>query len=270
MRPGEARNRTRALKGTEGWLLADAAELFAAIDDAQKRADVRGNLFEIGVHHGKSAAILGAMLQAGERLGACDLFEEQQGNVSASGKGDRVIFEETMRRFGIDVTIHAKPSGELTTEEIDGPVRFFHVDGGHNADEAFADLELAAEVTGPGGVIVLDDPWSVIWPGVTEGAVHFLDSHDDWGPLLLGLNKFVMVRNDDRGMYLDGLLTNHLWNWLPPRVYAAQIKLIAGQETTIISIPSSRRLGHETAPALARALELRTRLRDRVRMTVGR
>jgi hypothetical protein len=45
---------------------------------------VEGHLFEVGVHHGRSAVLLSQLARRGERLGVCDLFGEQGHNVSVS------------------------------------------------------------------------------------------------------------------------------------------------------------------------------------------
>ena len=48
-------------KGVEGWFFPIDAFLFAMIDTIQQREGIRGNLFEIGVHHGKTALFLSRM-----------------------------------------------------------------------------------------------------------------------------------------------------------------------------------------------------------------
>ena len=53
---------------------------------------------------------------------------------------------------------------------------FFHIDGGHNPDEALHDLHLAASSTITQAAIVIDDPLTPVWPGVAEAIFRFLDS----------------------------------------------------------------------------------------------
>src|SRR6266568_2474608 len=93
MQPGDVRRIMRRTRRIEGWFSRDAAALIALLDEAQLTAGVRGNIFEIGVHHGRSVAFLCALARDEERLGVCDLFGEQTLNVSASGSGNRAVFE---------------------------------------------------------------------------------------------------------------------------------------------------------------------------------
>lgn len=179
--------------------------LFAWIDEIQKVNGIVGDVFEIGVHHGKSAALLGATLQRPqETFGVCDMFGEQAANVSVSGLGDRAVFERNMMRFlpDIDIRVFAKPSADLTVHDIGTRHRFFHIDGGHNPDEALNDLRLARDATLEQGVIAVDDPLRPEWPGVSEAIFHFLESETLFCALLVGFNKMLLVRRSVAEMYL--------------------------------------------------------------------
>src|SRR5687768_6666561 len=82
----------------QGWFTVAAAMWFAWIDDIQKSHGIEGDIFEIGVHHGRSAILLAAMARPRrERLGVCDVFADQTSNVSGSGHGHREIFERNLR-----------------------------------------------------------------------------------------------------------------------------------------------------------------------------
>lgn len=171
--------------------------LFAWVDEVQQRAGICGDLFEIGVHHGRSAVFLGRLLRPGEQLGACDLFADQERNPSASGRGDQAIFDDNVRRHlgaGAAVRVHACPSTELNAAAIGVRCRFFHIDGGHNADEALADLRLAAACLLPEGVIAVDDALAPAFPGVTEAIVQFLTADPSFCGAVLGFNKMLIAR----------------------------------------------------------------------------
>jgi hypothetical protein len=187
-----------------GWLSKDAVMLFAAVDELQKRQGVSGDLFEIGVHHGKSASVLAEMARPGERLGACDLFSDQTDNVSRSGRGDRAVFEQNISAYvarGLRLDIFETNSRDLVPSEIGQNIRFFHIDGGHNAKEAQADVELAASCLAREGVIVLDDPFRANWPGVTEAIVHFLEASPDFCAFAVGFNKLFITRRPAASLY---------------------------------------------------------------------
>lgn len=182
-----------------GWFAFESALLFAWIDEMQQQMGLSGDVFEIGVHRGRSAVLLSHFLDAGERLGVCDVFGEQADNRSRSGSGDRAEFEANMRRFGKAferTRIFAKASSLLSPPEIGMNHRFFHIDGGHNADEALHDLKLAAACTVSGGAILVDDPFRMEWPGVTEAVIRFLDEASECAPVAVGFNKLLLTSVD--------------------------------------------------------------------------
>ena len=209
MNPATAKNITRQSKDIPGWFSKEASMLFAWIDEIQKRNNIKGDCFEIGCHHGKSAVVLGALADAStEKLSVCDLFGQQAGNVSRSGNGDLDAFNRNMqplRDSGLNINIFQKNSAELKAAEIGTNYRIFHVDGGHNPDEALIDLRLAADCIVESGVLVLDDPFRMEWPGVTEGLIRFLDERPDFQAIMTGFNKLVLTREKWSGIYLAAL-----------------------------------------------------------------
>lgn len=268
LQPPEIRHLVRRSRDVEGWLLPSAAALLALLDEAQRLAGISGDLFEIGVHHGRSAVLLCAMARDGEQLGACDLFADQEANLSGSGSGDRSIFEANVRRIvpGFDrLRVFAKRSSDLTAAEVGRPVRLFHVDGGHLREEALNDLQLAAEVLHPAGAIVVDDPFRAEWPGVTEALLAFLAERREFAALLIGFNKLVLVRREGRAPY-DSMLSapETLWSYFDRRVYDTKTLPLAGEPVQILLIPTWRQ-----RPALelavARLLSLRSAAIDRAR-----
>jgi hypothetical protein len=206
MKASKANSFINKVKDINGWFSLEAVMLFAWIDEIQKSNGMTGDIFEIGVHHGKSAAILGAMIEPGrEKLGVCDIFDNQEANVSASGCGNRLIFEDNMESLLPDrlkdIKVYPKLSSDLTPEEIGTNYRFFHIDGGHNWDEALLDLELATHCTIDGGVIAIDDAINQEWLGVTEAIYRFLDKNPDYTSLVLGFNKMLLVKKGYAEMY---------------------------------------------------------------------
>lgn len=209
MKPAKAKAVAKQSKDIPGWFSQEASMLFAWIDEIQKRNNISGDCFEIGCHHGKSALMLGTMLDAGsEKLSVCDLFGRQSDNISRSGNGDLDEFNlnmESLRNAGLAINIFQKNSADLTAAEIGKDYRVFHVDGGHNPDEALIDLRLAADCIVESGVIVLDDPFRMEWPGVTEALIRFLDERTDFQAIMTGFNKLVLVREKWSGIYLAAL-----------------------------------------------------------------
>ncbi len=183
----------RDTREVEGWFFPIDAYLFGMIDEIQKREGIRGNLFEIGVHHGKTALFLARAAAAGERVGVCDVFEQQDLNRDRSGEGNRGIFMEHMRRRApeVDLRVFAKPSDQLTIADTTTGCRFFHIDGGHRPEDVAADLATAEAALLPDGVIALDDLFNPSWPGVSEG---FYRANRTVVPILIGGNKVFFSR----------------------------------------------------------------------------
>lgn len=263
----DVRGLARRTRNVDGWFSADAASLFALLDSAQKEHDVRGDLFEIGVHHGKSALLLAALTRPEERLGVCDVFDAGQ-NVSVSGAGNRAAFMHTMHTHAPQVIgrldIHACLSSALTTDSLGGPYRIFHVDGGHLAEEAFTDIALAAAVSDARGVVVVDDPFRVEWPGVTEALLRFCGERADWSVLAVGFNKLVLVPSHARALYEAVLTPSAVRAYIDPRIWTTKVLPVAGHPATLFFIPSYRRvpsLDERVAYARSRWSALTARLR---------
>lgn len=233
----ETRRLARATRRIDGWLAPPAAAVFALVDEIQREHSVTGGIFEIGVHHGKSAVVLGQLLRPDETLSVCDLFGRQDLNASDSGLGDRATFERNMARHAphARIQVFPVPSSELGT--IDGPIRLFHVDGGHRKDEALGDIELAAECLHERGVIVVDDPYRADWPEVTEAIIAFLEAHADFVPILVGFNKVLLTRRACAGDYLSAFSGDRVWSFVSRHLYARKTVTIHGQDLPSFFLP---------------------------------
>ena len=197
MNPHDVAEYLDVTREVEGWFFPIDAYLFAAIDEIQRREGIRGNLFEIGVHHGKTAIFLARMLRDAEVLGVCDVFERQELNVDHSGEGSRELFEKNMRTFGRPARVFAKLSSELTTDDTTTNCRFFHIDGGHRPEDVFADLETADRALHADGVVAVDDLFNPSWPGVSEGFYRFIALRPNvFLPILIGGNKVFFARHE--------------------------------------------------------------------------
>lgn len=197
-------------KAIDGWFSDEAALLFAWMDDIHRTENIIGNIFEVGCHHGKSTVFLSSMLRNEEILSVCDVFDNQELNPSISGSGDYKIFQNNMASVGVDgvqkrMKVFQQRSDSLKIEDIGDRFRFFHIDGGHNCDEALYDLKLASQATIENGAIVLDDPFRPEWPGVTEALIRFLDECNQFRAIIVGFNKLVLVRRDHIDLYLQGI-----------------------------------------------------------------
>jgi hypothetical protein len=189
----------RALDSIAAMSSFDAVLLFASYNQLIATHGIRGSTLEIGVHHGASAIGVAALRAPGASFVAIDLFEElQQGNVSGSGLGDRATFLANMERVHGDlsfVKVIASPSSRVTPRQLGGGFSFCHIDGGHSDVETYSDLRLCSEIAAPGGLIGLDDYFNPTFPGVSEGAVRFMEENPGkLRPLAVGYNKVLFQR----------------------------------------------------------------------------
>ena len=182
-----------------GWCSPDAYLMFMAYHQLLADEGLAGDVLEIGVHHGLSAIGVAALRGEGRRFVAVDLFEGMQSqNVSASGLGDLRQFLANMHRFHDDVsfmTVHTAHSATLRPADLGCGFSFCHIDGGHSAAEAYADLHLCSSITIPGGLIALDDYFNPAFPGVGEAAVRYGLEHPEMlRPIAIGFNKALFQR----------------------------------------------------------------------------
>lgn len=167
---------------------------------------------EVGVHRGKSFALL-ASFSGQSKLYAVDIFGDQGANIDFSGNGNYEIFMDNMRDLKLDtnrIVVDARVSSELTAEDVlgsVGPVRFFHVDGGHHHDAVCSDLELAAGVGASEAVIAVDDVFRPEWPQVTTATFGSgVLENEGYVMFAVGYNKTYFCRKDMAEIYQAQLM----------------------------------------------------------------
>ena len=194
----------------EGWFSNQAAYLIGSLDEIQQSLNIKGDIFEIGVHHGKSTVFFNHLINGSEKLNVCDIFDSQDQNISNSGNGDLEIFLKNIKENSTHELgqIHTCLSTNLSPKSIGISYRIFHIDGGHNASEALADLQLASLCIIQKGVIVVDDPFRHDWPGVTEAVIKFLSDNEEFTASIVGFNKLIILRKKIAHNYL-GFIDDH-------------------------------------------------------------
>lgn len=204
-----------SLTEVEGWGLdADLAPIFLTLNAEQERLGVKGNLFEIGVHHGRTAILLALMAEASELCVFLDLFDRQQENIDSSGHGDLQAFRDNLARWAPDVRqpeIIAGNSMDLdfaTTPGLKAGVRFAHIDGGHYKEIVLNDLYKTEMVLCPGGLVIIDDFLHSGFLGVNEACNHYLREAQGQrlSPIATGKNKLMLAERSHAERYREGLL----------------------------------------------------------------
>ena len=201
----------------DGWLLEVAIALIISLDRAQQEYEVKGNICEIGVHHGRLFILLDLLTREGENALAIDVFSEQHLNYDQSGKGDRDIFlnnidthVKTQANLRVVQSDSSILDGSKIIELAGGEIRLFSIDGSHTKEMTYHDLTTASHALTPGGIIILDDYFNEAWPGVSEGAHHFFA--DNKSPLVVpfavGGNKVFLTTPSMSTIYRDWLFNN--------------------------------------------------------------
>jgi hypothetical protein len=215
----------------QGWNGTGALRLVHEIARQQTDLGIKGDMAEIGVHHGQLFIFLMMLMRSNEQAIAIDLFEDQHLNVDASGKGDREVFLTNVEKFcpqaGKQLSVIAGDSTKIRPGEIlaagRAPVRLFSVDGGHTRDIVINDLFLAADALHDAGVIILDDVFNAYFPGVSEGLAAYVrndvdrdrfrsyKNHDRrLSPFAIGCNKVLLAFEPYRTKYAQALLQSPL------------------------------------------------------------
>ncbi len=199
----------------EGWLWPGAIQLIAALAQVQRTFGVQGGVGEIGVHHGRLFILLHLLCGPEERSAAWDLFEDQDQNLDASGRGDYARLLGNLEAHGCDlarIQLIKANSTALDSEGVravlGGGARLFSVDGGHTASLTYGDLLTASGALSEGGIAILDDFYNEQWPEVAEGALRFLLGHpEQLFPVAIGGNKVIFTNSAQWAARYQGALS---------------------------------------------------------------
>lgn len=199
----------------EGWVQAGVLPYLKHIDLLQRTLGISGHVAEIGCFHGKFLIALAALLEAGGKATAIDVFEDQNKNIDGSGVGSRESIMRNVATYGradVDygyvtadsIAINLLAKVELTRDR--GPFRLFSVDGCHTAEHTLADLHTAQDCLAPGGVIILDDFMQPHWPGVTQALGSFCGGSARVAPFLYAHHKLFLVGLGWRKHFFDAFM----------------------------------------------------------------
>lgn len=199
----------------DGWLGVNVHHVVDAVDQFHRQHGVRGDILEIGIHHGRLFFVLAAAAREDEACIAADLFDNQALNVDHSGSGSKQTF------LGYAETVFPEIGGRLHLVEGDSMsvtvplatatfgtdgVRLFSVDGGHTRLHAINDLVLAQELIVGGGLVLLDDFFGPHWPAVTEGFFQYMATHNRrLAPVLQFENKLFLTTFSEHRMILEAI-----------------------------------------------------------------
>lgn len=196
----------------DGWGINDyLIKLFLSLNAYQGNRDIFGNLFEIGVFHGRVLILLGMMSRTDERVVGLDIFEALQShNIDLSGGyTTKEIVEHHLDRYRLrektELIVGDSLFTDLTKVAALSNLRFAHIDGAHYVDAVVNDLMKTQQQMVPGGIIVVDDFLHVGFPGVNEGCHRFLSVETPRlvVPFAAGANKLFLTTHSHHADLLD-------------------------------------------------------------------
>jgi hypothetical protein len=206
----------------EGWFYAPFIDILIKLDELQNTKQIKGNLAEVGVFHGKSFILLYLLSNPNERVLAVDCFDKQEFNYDNSGPGCK--FESFIRNIKTFCDPELKKlevlkvdSSAMTAKNYlevcqNGmPFRIFSIDGSHRAKETEQDLINGVQALAKGGIVIIDDFFNYSWPGVSNGVSKFLLNNPDIKPFFIGFNKVLLAHKEFAEEY-----SNHLKKYFRP------------------------------------------------------
>eukprot|EP00929_Paragymnodinium_shiwhaense_P095244 TRINITY_DN56256_c0_g1_i3.p1 TRINITY_DN56256_c0_g1~~TRINITY_DN56256_c0_g1_i3.p1 ORF type:complete len:305 (-),score=21.55 TRINITY_DN56256_c0_g1_i3:95-970(-) len=186
-----------AHKHVLGWMSRWTPLIVAAVSDLQRSLGVKGSVGEIGVYKGLFLTALTLLKSPDERVFSCDIYSKGLGGLSPLRVKSLLQYHKANAS---GMVVYPKSSADLTPVDFVRsrltPLRLLSIDGNHTADGVFNDLRLAAQISQPGTVVVVDDFHSPAWLSVDEGVYRFLADlryKDSFAPFLLACNKLYLT-----------------------------------------------------------------------------
>jgi hypothetical protein len=187
------------------------------LDAIQKNLGLSGDIAEIGLLHGKSFVFFDNLRQDGEALHGFDAFlysteEDVWRNVIKFGlreNGVSILRADTFELSRHDLEKHLTKS-----------LRLLHIDGGHRHEQCRHDLAIFTPFVAEHGIVIVDDFFSRVCPGVTSGLVDFClrpEGHN-LRPFLLGQNKVYLCNREYVDTFKNPFIEtpffrNNLWKY---------------------------------------------------------
>jgi hypothetical protein len=112
----------------------------------QARRGTIGDMVELGVFRGKSAAILAGRLSAGEKLHLYDVADQ--------------FDRDALAKTGADLSFNVKNTLDLSPRDFRDrkhAIRFCHIDASHMFDPTMHEMRLADFMLSADGILCLDD-----------------------------------------------------------------------------------------------------------------
>ncbi len=171
-----------------GWFSAESAAIWDILLGYQTASQIRGNLLEIGVYQGKSAAMVALHCQTNETCVLVDALPLNgvQRRIEELVPNAKCQYIQEMSQY-----LPRYPFVRDTARDF----RWIHIDGEHSAQAVSNDLVIAESLLSDRGILVLDDFFSPSYPQITQVLFRFLETNPSRLSLILcGYNKGYLCR----------------------------------------------------------------------------
>jgi len=176
-----------------GWFSRESAAICDTLLSYQEASKICGNLLEIGVFQGKSAALAAMHSQESETCVFVDPMplEEARRQIEQVASNAKCQYLQEGSQYLVRYPWLAAAARDF---------RWIHIDGEHSAQAVSNDLSLAETLLSDRGLLVLDDFFSPGYPQITQALFQFLDRTAGRLTLVLcGYNKGYLCRPRQRG-----------------------------------------------------------------------
>jgi hypothetical protein len=189
----------------EGWFFGPDQLAFFELCALQERLQITGDLCEVGVFKGKSLVLLSLLKRDTEKLLGFDLFDEDHLEVT----------QQSLKAFNAEenVALHkgltSDISLEILDEKIKNPLRFLHIDAGHEYHEVLEQLAIFPPYLSDHAIIAMDDYQDREFPGIEAAVLDFAeqDRPRRFVPFFAGGNKMFLCNASNSALFQKSLLT---------------------------------------------------------------
>jgi predicted O-methyltransferase YrrM len=231
----------RRIDEIPGWFRRMDMEMFRLLLDATEEQLGGGDLAELGVYFGKSAALMGRTLQPGETFTVVDLFsaeaqteDNQSENNEQYPELSQAAFEGYYRAVNEELPVIVRGlSHTIVDHAAHGTHRFVHIDASHLYEHVVDDIAAARTLLKPDGVVVFDDYRTLHAPGVA--AAIWQESTRGLTPFAVSMNKLYATFGDADPWFAA------LQEWLARRSYwRMEVQQVAGRELVRVQRPAPK------------------------------
>lgn len=199
-----------AHKEIDGWFFNLDQIAFFELFAMQNSSKLGGDVAEVGVYKGKSLVFLSLLKHQEERIVGFDLFDEDheeqtKKNVEAYGNDSNLSLVKGL-------------TSSISVERLDtilfNPLRFLHIDAGHEYHEVLEQLLLFTPYLADFGIIAMDDYQDREFPGIESAVLDFceIDRPRRFVPFLSGGNKLYMCRDTMAQSFQRALLSRQMFS----------------------------------------------------------